>query len=152
MNAIDIACNLAKQFEGFSARPYTCPAGVPTIGYGSTRYLDGKSVTLQDNPITKEQAEELLVSVMKKCLNESLVICPNLAEHGDARKAAIADFVYNLGASRLASSTLKKKILAEQWGDVPAELRKWVHAGAVVLPGLKARREAEIMLIISQQT
>ena len=25
---------LVKRFEGFRAKPYLCPAGVPTIGYG----------------------------------------------------------------------------------------------------------------------
>jgi len=25
---------LVKKYEGFSATPYLCPAGVPTVGYG----------------------------------------------------------------------------------------------------------------------
>ena len=40
--------NLIKEFEGFSSKPYLCPAKIPTIGYGATFYKDGKKVTLQD--------------------------------------------------------------------------------------------------------
>ena len=35
---------IIKKFEGFRAKPYRCPAGVATIGYGSTYYADGKPV------------------------------------------------------------------------------------------------------------
>ena len=48
---LQIAAELCKQFEGFRAKPYLCPAGIPTIGYGSTYYADGRKVTLQDEPI-----------------------------------------------------------------------------------------------------
>ena len=36
---------LIKDFEGFSSTAYLCPAKIPTIGYGSTYYPDGKKVT-----------------------------------------------------------------------------------------------------------
>jgi lysozyme len=36
--------NLIKQFEGYYENAYLCPANVPTIGYGSIRWLDGKFV------------------------------------------------------------------------------------------------------------
>ena len=145
--AIDLACGLAKKFEGFRAKPYICPAGVPTIGYGSTRYLDGKKVTMQDAYISEPDAEKLLRDVMARCLREACVVCPDLAKESEGRQAAIADFVYNLGVARLESSTLAKKINAGLWDDVPAQLRRWVYAGAVVLEGLRKRREAEIELI-----
>ena len=54
------AVDLIKHFEGLRLTPYLCSAGVPTIGYGSTFYEDGRKVSLQDPPITKERAEELL--------------------------------------------------------------------------------------------
>jgi lysozyme len=145
--AVKIACNLAKKFEGFRGMPYLCPAGVPTIGYGSTQYADGKHVTLQDNQISEPEAMRLLTEVMTKCLEQSIGLCPNLAKHSNNRQAAIADFVYNLGASRLASSTLRTKILEEKWAEVPGQLMRWVHAGALILEGLKKRRLAECELV-----
>jgi lysozyme len=33
------------------------------------------------------------------------------------------------------------------WGNAALELRKWVHGGGRVLPGLVARRQAEIALM-----
>ena len=50
-DALKVAVALCKRFEGFSSAPYTCPAGVATIGYGNTFYEDGSKVTLQDKPI-----------------------------------------------------------------------------------------------------
>lgn len=147
MSAVDIACGLAKKFEGFKAAPYLCPAGVATIGYGSTRYADGKKVTMTDTPISEHAASLLLAITMQKCLKEALVICPDLAKENDKRQAAIADFVYNLGSANFSSSTLSKKINAGLWQDVPAELMKWVNGGGKKLPGLVARREAECQLI-----
>ncbi len=51
---------LIKKFEGFRSKPYLCPAGVPTIGYGSTRYANGNAVNLSDAPITEAEATALL--------------------------------------------------------------------------------------------
>ena len=51
---------LIKRYEGFRAKPYLCPAGVPTIGYGVTVYPDGTKVTLQDPPITQAKAPAIM--------------------------------------------------------------------------------------------
>ena len=63
------------------------------------------------------------------------------------RLAAILDFVYNLGSGRLKTSTLRRKINARQWADVPVELMKWNKAGGKVLRGLTLRRQVEANLI-----
>jgi len=39
-----VGLDLIKKFEGFSSKPYLCPAGIPTIGYGNTYYEDGTKV------------------------------------------------------------------------------------------------------------
>ena len=144
--AIKIALILARQFEGCFLTPYLCPAGVPSIGYGSTRYLDGTSVQLTDSPITKAYAEHMLVmSVYTTYLPAVLRLCPNI--DSPERLAAIIDFTYNLGSSRLRSSTLRKRILVGAWDMVPDELMKWVNGGGRKLRGLELRREAEASLI-----
>lgn len=63
------------------------------------------------------------------------------------RMAAIIDFTYNLGTGSLKASTLRKRINAGRWDDVPGELRKWVKGRGKVLRGLVIRREAEALLI-----
>lgn len=144
--AVEVAAALCRRFEGCRLRPYLCPAGVPTIGYGSTRYLDGRAVLLTDPPITRAQAERLLLmTVRRSYLPAVLTLCPGVS---DARRlAALIDFTYNLGSGNLRASTLRRKVNAGDWAAVPAELRKWVRGGGRVLPGLVARREAEAALV-----
>jgi lysozyme len=142
-----IAIELAKRFEGFSNKPYLCPAGVPTIGYGSTHYADGRAVTLQDGSISREEAYALLeAEIRHRYLVGALRHCPNLISHPKALNA-IVDFCYNLGVGRLQTSTLKRKINAGDWEGAQEQLRKWVRGGGKILPGLVARREAEAALL-----
>ncbi len=144
--AIEVAAALCRRFEGFYAHPYICPAGVPTIGYGATAYLDGRAVRLTDPPISREAADRLLLlSVQRQYLPAVQRLCPGVTD--PARLAALIDFTFNLGAGRLSASTLRRRVNAGQWDAVPAELRKWVRGGGRVLPGLVIRREAEAALI-----
>lgn len=143
-NDVLIAAALCRQFEGFFAKPYLCPALVATIGYGSTRYEDGTKVSLSDAPITKERAEALLQHELKHCISAVRKYCPDADEN---TRAALADFVYNLGAGRLAASTLRKRINAGDMDGAKTELMKWVRGGGRVLPGLVKRRTAESLLL-----
>lgn len=145
MSSIEIASALARRFEGFYAKPYLCPAGVATIGFGATRYEDGRPVSLADPPITKERAEQLLQHELHGCLVTVLKLCH--AADTEGRIAALVDFTFNLGSGRLRASTLRRKVNAGQWDQVPAELAKWTRGGGRVLPGLVARRKAEAALI-----
>lgn len=144
--ALPIALALMRRFEGFYSKPYMCPAGVPTIGYGSTYYQDGTRVTLTDPAISRNRAEALLLATVQAVyLPAVLKLCPGL-DHPD-RLAALIDFTYNLGGSALKGSTLRKRVNAGDWDAVPGELRKWDKAGGRVLRGLTIRREAEAQLI-----
>lgn len=144
--AVEVAAALARRFEGCRLRPYLCPAGVPTIGYGATRYPGGLAVCLLDPPITHEIANDMLLhSVRTIYLPAVLKLCTGI--DSTERLAAIIDFTFNLGAGSLKASTLRKRIKAGRWEDVPKEMRKWVKGGGKVLSGLVKRREAEIGLI-----
>lgn len=145
-SAVDVAASLARRFEGLYLTPYLCPAGVPTIGYGATYYEDGSRVQLTDAPITCERAEALLLWMVRTRYLPAVVrLCPGL-DHPD-RLAALIDFAFNLGAGQLKVSTLRRRVNAGRWDEVPDELRKWNKAGGRVLRGLVARREAEVSLI-----
>lgn len=144
--AVEIAASLCERFEGFVGYPYLCPAGVPTIGFGATHYLDGRAVKLTDPPISREAAQRLLLRMIEReYLPAVLRLCPGVQE--PRRLAALIDFTFNLGAGALAGSTLRRRVNADEWQQVPGELRRWVRAAGKVLRGLVLRREAEVALI-----
>jgi lysozyme len=144
---LDIAAALCKQFEGFRGKPYLCPAGVATIGYGSTYYADGRKVALTDPPMSEPDASTLLLQELHHTyLPGVLRQCPILLT--DERKCnAIVDFAYNLGAGRLQTSTLKRKINDQDWDAAQEQLMLWTKGGGRVLPGLVKRRSAEVALL-----
>jgi lysozyme len=144
---LELAAELCKRFEGFRARPYLCPANVATIGFGSTYYADGRKVTLQDSPIDEPTASALLMHELEHTyLQGVLRNCPILMT--DERKCnAIVDFCYNLGTGRLQTSTLKRKINAQDWEGAKEQLMLWNKGGGKVLAGLTKRRVAECALL-----
>ena len=144
---LELAAALCRQFEGYRAKPYLCPANVATIGYGSTYYADGKKVTLEDPPMDEPTARALLMFELEHTyLPGVLRNCPILAT--DERKCnAIVDFCYNLGVGRLQTSTLKRKINAQDWEEAKEQLKLWNKGGGKVLAGLKKRRDAECLLM-----
>ena len=145
------AVELAKRFEGFHrvpkndpgrAYPYVCPAGYHTIGFGHLCKPDHP-------PITRDEAEDYLAQDLVIALNATLRYCPVLATEPDGRLAALVDFTFNLGAGRLQTSTLRRRVNQGDWVASGQELRRWVYGGGKVLPGLVARREVEFTLLVS---
>lgn len=137
-----ILYDLIRQFEGCRLRPYRCPAGIWTIGFGHT----GPEVTASSPPITREIANALMIEDAEKARRAALRISPILHRHED-RAAAVADFIFNLGATRYKASTLRRKVDAGDWSGAALECRKWVYGGGRKLPGLVLRREAEARLL-----
>ena len=133
--------NLVKHAEGFSSRPYLCPAGKPTIGYGATHYPDGHSVSLHDDPISETEASLMLSAMLDDyaAAIAGLIHVPLAQGQFDA----LVDFAYNCGVSNLAGSTLLKFVNAGNFALAAAEFGKWTHGGGKELPGLVARRAAE---------
>jgi lysozyme len=77
---------------------------------------------------------------------------PGLATEPEGRLAAIVDFTFNLGAGRLQTSTLQRRVNQRDWEAAATELRRWVYGGGKVLPGLVMRREAEVTLLVARST
>ena len=141
MNKIALA--LIKRFEGCRLRPYLCPAGIPTIGYGNTRYTDGRKVSMEDDPISREEAEELLQYALIKIPRSVFRLCPVLIAEDEGKQAGIFDFVFNLGTGNLKASTLRRRINEGNWDEAAHELRKWIYGGGRRLRGLIIRRNVE---------
>lgn len=144
------AIDLAKRFEGFHrvpkhdplrAYPYICPAGYWTIGYGHLCQPD-------HSPITEEEGELYLAQDLRTALRATLRYCPVLATEPEGRLTAIVDFTFNLGAGRLQTSTLRRRINQRDWSAAASELGRWVRGGGRVLPGLVTRRQAEIAMLV----
>lgn len=143
------AVELVKRFEGFhrvvrkalpvTASPYVCPAGYWTIGYG---HLCAQHTA----PITEPEGERLLSLDLEIALGGALRASPLLADD-DARLAAIVSFVFNLGAGAYQASTLRRKVNSGDWLAAGHQIRRWVHGGGRVLPGLVARREIEALML-----
>lgn len=136
---------LIKKYEGLRLKAYLCPAGVPTIGYGSTRMSGGRPVNLSDY-ITIEQAEEMLRKDLlyfedKVMRYVTQRLYPNQFD-------AVVSFTYNLGEGNLKRSTLLRKINSNPIDEsIGKEFLKWNKANVdgelKELQGLTNRRKAE---------
>ena len=137
--------NLIKMFEGYKPKAYLCPAGIVTIGFGSTMYTDGRKIKLGDT-INEQQANELLMWELK---NKAIALHGlNLNQN---QFDSCLSFIFNLGIGAFAKSTLKKKILLNpNDATIKAEFMKWnkarVGGQLIELKGLTRRRIAEAEL------
>ena len=142
MKASDNCIALIKRFEGYLNKPYLCPAGIPTIGFGTTVYPSGKKVLLSDPPITMTEACFFLKNDLirfENAINKAITV--QITQH---QFDALCCFVYNVGIGAFMDSTLLKKINAGEYaGD---EFLRWNKAGGKVLAGLTERRHAEKVL------
>lgn len=139
------AAGLVRKWEGFSASPYLCPAGVPTIGYGFTIYPNGQRVKLTDSNMDREHADYMLAWLITNRYEPiASRLCPNAA---GPVLVVVVDFVYNLGESNFRASTLRRRLLVEDWDSSRSELMRWVRGGGRVLKGLVKRRADEAALL-----
>ncbi len=150
------ALKLIQEFEGYARRlndgtdrvkPYADAVGVPTIGYGSTYYKDGRRVALSDPPMTKAEASDLMSDQITRKY-EAAVVRLTTAPISALSMGALTSFAYNLGEGAYRGSNLRKAVNEKRWHDVPAEFAKWRTARGVVLAGLVRRRKAESDLFV----
>lgn len=157
MLTLDEVLRHVASFEGFRSRPYRCPAGVLTIGYGHTQGVK------PSDRVTKEQAFELLCSDFLVCrsylLNKfDLINCMN-----SNQIYALTDFVFNLGFGTLLGSTISNALadyhnatsqtLFNYDSDIVNTLLKYCryrkNGKLVVSSGLQKRRQWEASLFLS---
>lgn len=134
--------DLIRRWESFRAEPYLCPAGYPTIGYGSRFYLTGIGVSMKDPPISLEKAEELLAMSAQVFWDlANGLIKPKLNPN---QMAAVTSFVWNIGPGAFRTSSLLK--LINKFPESPKirdEFLRWKHINGNPSKGLLNRRKAE---------
>jgi len=142
-----LGLNLIKKWEGLRLSSYLCAAGVPTIGYGSTRYPNGKKVMLGEKLTGEKEATQLLLSTLapyEAAVNKHL---PNLNQ---CQFDALVAFSYNVGTGALIKSTLLKRAKANPNDpSILDEFLKWNKAMGKALTGLTNRRREEANLYFS---
>ena len=133
---------LIRKFEGLRLKPYRCPAGVPTIGYGHT----GPDVK-PGLVITQQQADQLLVNDLAKFERgvNALVTVKIKQNQFDA----LVSFSYNLGLGSLQQSTLLRLLNAGNFQAAADQFLRWNRAGGHVVAGLSRRRAAERDMFLS---
>lgn len=142
----DPAEAIIAEFEGFRAAPYLCPAGVWTIGYGTTRYGDGRAVWSGSPPIDEADARRLLRADMRhaEAAVDALVNVP-LTKN---QHAALVSLVFNIGRRAFSASTLLMQLNLGKYDAAAGQFLVWVRGGGRVLPGLVRRRAAEAALFV----
>lgn len=140
------AADFVAGFEGFRAAAYRCPAGVWTLGYGSTRLASGARVQ-QGDAITEPEARLLLARDLASAGDavRRLVTVPLTA----GQRVALTSFAYNCGEAALASSTLLKLLNSGDRQGAADQFGRWVKGGGETLPGLVKRRAAERALFLA---
>lgn len=146
MTVSERGIQLIADAEGFRSRPYLCPAGVPTIGYGCTYYADGRRVTLKDPPISQPDAWALLAHVAGVTAAE--IERRSRVALTQGQLDALTSFAYNLGHAALLRSTLWRKLQAGDLQGAADQFRLWVKSGGKTLPGLVKRRGAERAMFV----
>ena len=146
------ALKIIRKWEGCRLEAYRCPAGVPTIGYGSTRLKNGP-VRMGDK-ITQDVAEEMLQHEVENLFAPGVFnLLPMASKWKPEQIAAIVSFAYNVGLGALEESTLRRRLLNKEdpFKVVTEELPRWNKADGKILEGLVNRRKDEVALFLSQR-
>jgi lysozyme len=146
---IEDAMQLIKVFEGFSKKPYKCPAGILTIGWGRT-----EGVKLGDVTTPTEEQEWLEMRLEKNLVWLRNKLRPILLTSN--QEAALLSLVYNIGQGTFLKSSvfriLKNSSTTQlNIAELAAYWKQYKLGGGKVLPGLVRRREAEVALFTTPE-
>jgi lysozyme len=132
---------IIKRFEGCRLEAYLCPAGIWTIGFGSTHEVyEGMIIT----QIEANQRLQSDVEGTEAGISRSIKVPLNPNQY-----SACVSLAFNIGARAFRDSTLLKLINQKRFKEAAGQFPLWKHSNGVVLPGLVKRRESERELFLS---
>ena len=133
--------DIIQEFEGCKLAAYLCPAGVWTIGWGSTGVGVSKGAVW-----TQAEADERYkkdMAVFKAGVQKLVTVTVNKNQ-----LEALTSFAYNLGIGALKGSTLLKFLNDGNYQAAANQFLRWDKANGKVLAGLARRRTAERNLFL----
>ena len=146
---------IIKNFEGLRLSAYKDVAGVWTIGYGSTRYQDGKEIKPGDKLANEEQGDALFRNTLRQyedAVNQSVKV-PLSQNQFDA----LVSFAYNEGTCALRQSTLLAKLNEKNYVEAAEHFLAWDKitdpqtGDKVICDTLLQRRKEESTLFLSSK-
>lgn len=144
---IAIAGVLVNWYEGRVYKPYLDPVGILTVCEGITgpEVIPGKTYSDAECDALRDKHLEIANSAVKRTIKVPL---------NKWQEAALTDFAFNLGETKLASSTMAKSFNAGNYTDGCNRLLQWVNGrknGVLVqLEGLFNRRSTELAICLGQ--
>lgn len=146
MKLSDKGFALLIELEGLKRKPYLDSAGIPTIGIGSTYYPNGKKVTMQDLPITEQEAKLIAANILKQ-FEDAVLKFTATVELNQNQFDALVLLAYNIGIGAFKGSSVLRSIVGKKpAATIEANWLLWNKAGGKVLAGLVTRRTKELSL------
>ena len=136
--------DLIKQFEGCHLKAYRCPAGLWTIGWGTT------GPGIQEGLVISQHTADMMLKAHVQDIALDLTDILGVQKLKQHQFDALVSFVYNIGIGAFKKSTMLKYIKAYKMAEAALEFEKWTKAGGQELPGLVKRRKAEKKLFIGE--
>lgn len=139
--AVSIAAAVVSFYEGYEPTAYLDPVGIPTICYGHT------ATARLGQTLSQDECADLLEADLGQAF--ATVDRRARVELPPPTRAALASFVYNVGAGNFTRSTLLRKLNQGDLRGACHELTRWVYAGGRKLNGLVKRRATELELCLA---
>lgn len=139
--------DLVKEYEGFRAKAYKCPAGVWTIGYGTTAAADVGITPAAGMVINQTEAENYLHMALAKFSGQ---IAPAIkAPVNENEFGAFLSLAYNIGPNAFKKSSALRYFNAGDKVKAANAILLWNKADRKVSNGLIRRRAAERVLFLT---
>lgn len=132
---------LITECEGFFSKPYVCPAGQVTIGYGFTASCYTRRKQISESEARRILTHEIIPSVravVRKHVKVKLT---------PYQEAALISFCFNCGESSLQALVCRKGRLNDgNFSVIPEIMKQYTKASGKTLKGLVHRRNQEANL------
>lgn len=127
-----------KFFETFSHKPYLCPAGILTVGYGHTGKFASRT-------LTKQKAEEILAKELEEYRK---IVCRNVkVPLTENQICALVSFTHNCGEKNLRSLINgSSRLNSGNYSSVSKLMPLYSKAKGKKLNGLVKRRKSEVSM------